>query len=116
MRRFDPQTVGRKRTLLSRIFNPDTVKVHALSRAIEHWEKLVRSYQSRAREISSDDVRSEVLHIKTHIHVNLSRLPDCAAARSEIETFFEARESSSNPDAMDIGSLNEQKGVCRTCG
>ena len=28
VRRFDPQTVGRKRTLLSRIINPGAVKVH----------------------------------------------------------------------------------------
>ena len=55
-------------------------------------------------------------HIKTHIHLNLTRLPDYASVRSEIETFFEARQSSSNPDAMDIGSLNGQKGVCRNCG
>ena len=104
-RRFDPQTVGRKRTLLSRIFNHDTVKVHALSRAIEQWEERVRSNQSRAREIISDDVRSEVLHIKTHIHFNLSRLPDCAAVRSEIKTFFEARQSSSKPDAMRAAAM-----------
>ena len=50
VRRFDPQTVGRKRTLLSRIINAGTVKVHELSRAIEQWEERVRSYQSRARE------------------------------------------------------------------
>ena len=43
-------------------------------------------------------------HIKTHIHLNLTRLPDYASVRSEIETFLEARQSSSNPDAMDIGS------------
>ena len=48
VRRFDPQTFGRKRTLLSRIINPGTVKVHVLSRAIEQWEERVRSYQSRA--------------------------------------------------------------------
>ena len=50
VRRFDPQTVGRKRTLLSRIINPGTVKVHELSRSIKQWEERVRSYQSRARE------------------------------------------------------------------
>ena len=50
MRRSDPQTVGRKRTLLSRLINLGTVKVHELSRAIEQWEERVRSYQSRARE------------------------------------------------------------------
>ena len=55
-------------------------------------------------------------HIKTHIHFNLTRVPDDASIRSEIETFFEARQSSSNPDEMDIGSLNGQKGVCRNCG
>ena len=71
---------------------------------------------------TSDDVRSRILtemcpeHIKTHIHLNLTRLPDYASVRSEIETFPEARQSSSNPDAMDIGSLNGQKGVCRNCG
>ena len=95
VRRFDPQTVGRKRTLLSRIINPGTVKVHELSRAIEQWEERVRSYQSRAREKMSDDVRSGILtemcpeHIKTHIHLNLTRLPDYASVRSEIETFLE---------------------------
>ena len=117
MRRFDPQTVGRTRTLLSRI--PGTVKVHELSRAIHQWKERVSSYQARAREIIiSDVVLSRILtemcpeHIETHIHLNLTRLPDYAAVRSEIETFLEARQSSSNPDAMDIGSLNGQKGVC----
>ena len=85
------------------------MKVHELSPAIEQWEERVRSYQSRAREKISDDVRSGILpvmcpeHIKTHIHLNLTRLPDYAAVRWEIETFLEARQSSSNADAMDIG-------------
>ena len=43
-------------------------------------------------------------------------MPDYASVRSEIETFLEARQSGSNPDAMDTGSLIGQKGVCRTCG
>ena len=113
VRRFDLQTVGRKRTLLSRIINPGTVTVHELSRVIEQWEERVRSYQSRAREKKSDDVRSGILtemcpeHIKTHIHLNLTRLPDYASVRSEIETFLEARQSSSNPDAMDIGKTRK---------
>ena len=81
---------------------------------------LIVSIQSARK--NSDDVRSGILtemcpeHIKTHIQLNLTRLPDYAAVRSEIETFLEARQSSSNPDAMDISSLNGQKGVCRTCG
>ena len=29
-------------------------------------------------------------HIKTHIHLNLARLPDYAAVRSEFETFLDA--------------------------
>ena len=94
MRRFDPQTVGRKRTLLSRIINPGTVKVQELSRAIEQWEERVRSSQSRTPE--KFYVRSGILiemcpeHIKTHIHLNLTRLSDSAFVRSEIETFLEA--------------------------
>ena len=55
-------------------------------------------------------------HIKTHIRLNLTRLPDFASVRSEIETFLEARQSSANPDAMDVGSLSGKRGVCRTCG
>ena len=43
-------------------------------------------------------------------------LPNYDAVRSEIETFLEARQSLSNPDAMDIDSLNGQKNVCRACG
>ena len=67
VRRFDPETVGRKRTLLSRIINPGTVKVHELSRAIEPWvERQIVSIQS-AREKISD------------IHLNLTRLSDYAA-------------------------------------
>ena len=73
MRRLDPKTVGKKRTLLSRIINPGKVKVHEVLRAIEQLEERVRSYQSRARE-KSFDVRSGILiemcleHIKTHKH------------------------------------------------
>ena len=47
VRNFDPQTVGRKRTLLSRNINPGTVKVHELSRPIEQWEERVRSCHPR---------------------------------------------------------------------
>ena len=89
VRRFDPQSAGRKRTLPSRIFNLGTVKVHVRLRAIEQWEERVRWYQSSARERISDDVRSGILtemcpeHMKTHIHLNLTRLPDYAAVRSD---------------------------------
>ena len=38
------------------------------------------------------------------------------AVRSEIEKFLEARQSDSNPNAMDMGILNGQKGVCCICG
>ena len=54
--------------------------------------------------------------IKAHIHPNLTRMLDCSSVRSLIETFLEARPSSSNPYAMDIGSLNGQQGVCPNCG
>ena len=67
--------------------------MHELSQAIDQWEERVRSYQVRARDRISDDVRSGILtdvffaKIKTHIHLNLSRLPDYAAGRSEIAMF-----------------------------
>ena len=107
--------MGRKRTLLSHILNPGTVKVHEFSRATEQWQESVRSCQSRAREIISDDVRSGIMSEMclehTHIYVNSNRLSEYAAVRSEIETFFHARQSSSNPHATDIGSLEGQKSV-----
>ena len=111
---FHPQMVGRKWALLSRILNPGTVKAHELSRA---------TYQPRAREIISDDVRSGIftymflLNTSKHTFTSVfHRLPDYAAVRSEIETSLEAQQSSTNPDASDIGSLFGQKGVCRICG
>ena len=79
-KRFGPQTVVRKRTLLSLIQSWNREN---------QWEERVRSYQSRVPERISDDVRSGILtdmcfaKIKTHIHLNLSRLPDNAALRSE---------------------------------
>ena len=115
VRRFDPQTVGRKRTLLSR----ESAWV-----VTSHWTvgRTCQIVSVESARKNSDDVRSGILtemcpeHIKTHIHFNLFRLPDYASVRSEIETFLEARQSSSNLDAMDIGSLHGQKGVCRKCG
>ena len=52
-------------------------------------------------------------HIKTHIRLNLTRLPDYASVRSEIETFLKHDSRVRIPMRMDIGSLNVQKGVCR---
>ena len=44
----------------------------------------------------------------TRIHLN----PIRASVRPEIETFLDARQSSLNPYAVNIGSLDGQKGVC----
>ena len=73
------------------------------------------------REKNYDDARSGILtemcpeHIKTHVHLNFARLPDYAAVRSEIETSLEARQSGSNPDAMDI-AVSVGRKVCVTRG
>ena len=47
-------------------------------------EKNVSDRISRERE---KKILTE--HIKTHLHLNLTRLPDYASVRSEIETFLE---------------------------
>ena len=53
-------------------------------------------------------------HIQAHMHLNLTGLPGYVAVRSKIVTLLEAQQSSSNPDAMDVGSLNGQRRVCVT--
>ena len=76
VRRFDP--AGWKWTLLNRIVDPGTVQMHELSRAIDSG-KNVSDHNSREHEKKSDDVRSGILtemcpvHIKTHIHLILTR-------------------------------------------
>ena len=71
------------------------------------------------REKNFHDVRSGILtkmcpeHIKRHIHLNLTHLPDHGGVCSEIRTFLEAQQSSSNPDAMGI-AVSMVKKVCFT--
>ena len=90
--------------MLSHIINPGTVKVHELSRAIEQCEERVRSYQSRAPEKFSDDVRYGILieMFPARHHLNLTRLPDYASVRLEIESFLKAKHSSNQNSRVRI--------------
>ena len=96
-RRYDPQTVGRKRAMLSRILAPGAARIADLSSAIQRWEESVRVYQERSRERLSDDVRTGILiemlpeALKNHVYLNQNRLVNYEQVRSEIETYLEAR-------------------------
>ena len=101
MRRFDPETVGRKRTRLSRIINPGKVKVDELSRAIEQWEERVRSCQSSAREkISHTFTSTSLVCLIMPLFAQKSRRSLKPGSRVRILTRW----------------TFGQKGVCRTCG
>ena len=135
-KRYDPQTVGRKRALLSRILNPGVSKLSELSAAIEQWEARVRVYTSRAGAERSipDDVRTGILIemtpdvLKQHLYLNQNRLDDYDKVRSEIATYLESRhgkeaiEKDGGPQPMDVGAMTKGKGkgnaspTCWRCG
>ena len=108
-RRYDPQTVGRKRAMLSRILAPGSAKIADLSAAIQRWEESVRVYQERSRENLSDDVRTGILiemlpeALKNHVYLNQNRLANYEQVKSEIETYLEARHGREAGAGVDTG-------------
>ena len=129
-RRYDPQTVGRKRAMLSRILAPGSAKIADLSAAIQRWEESVRVYQERSRENLSDDVRTGILiemlpeALKNHVYLNQNRLVNYEQVKSEIETYLEARhgrEAGAGADPggavpMDLSAFKGGKGKAKGKG
>ena len=116
-RRFDPQTVGRKRALLGKILAPGVSKMSDLSASIEQWEERVRQYQDRSRESLSEDVRAGILiemapeQLRTHLYLNQSRLESYDKVRAEIFSFLEAKYAKhTQDDPMDVGFVGKGDG------
>lgn len=126
IRRFDPRSVGRQRTILSKVLNPGRCKIEELSRGIERWIADVQAYEERVGRRLDDDIKASVLTDLTpdplhqHLVLNQSRLGTYAAIISEIGAFLEHRfENEANardrsakdqPVPMDVGSLVKGKG------
>ena len=49
-RRYDPQTIGRKRSTMARLLQPGTFRIEEVSTALETWERRVREYEKRSRK------------------------------------------------------------------
>ena len=96
-------------------------KVHKVSRAIEQWEERVRSFQSKAREIISDDVRSGILKCALNTSRHTSSPTSLVCQMTPLFVLNSKR--SLKPDSREqiptrwtLAVSMGRKGVCRTCG
>ena len=116
VRRWDPQSGGRRRALLRQILVPDRCKLQDLPGRLEQWEELVRRY-SRSKSIGTttealnEDIKTAALEarvpskLEQHPAMNRERLITFERVRSP--SLHEARRSShsgkitSNPMEVD---------------
>lgn len=133
VRRFDPSTGGRRRTLLRHLLNPaKCTKIEELSRRIEQWEEQLRLYQNRKRSDGTrheldEEIRLSVLEhlcpveLERHLQMNRSRYKNYQEMRAEVSLYLETRSGAklkagdagrpaTDPDAMDIGTFGKGKG------
>jgi hypothetical protein len=118
-KRFDPQTVSRKRGAMAQILMPGSFKYSELSSAIERWEEKVRIYEGRSKGQVQDDVRCGVViemcpdKLKEHLYMSSSKLSSYVEIKREIVTFLETQhvksEIKDTSGPMDIGSVFEGK-------
>ena len=85
VRRFDPSTGGRRRTMLRHILNPQKCnKLEDLSNTIELWEEQLRLYESRKRSDGTrhtldDEIKIAVIEhlcpseLERHLQLNRAR-------------------------------------------
>jgi hypothetical protein len=120
-RRFDPQTVSRRRSAITKIINPPKATLAGLGSAIEKWDEMTRAHERRTGRPIDDDVKASVLtemcpdKLGEHIALNQSRLVTYQQVRDEIAMYLEqvnakAITSRSSRDDMDVSSLGKGKG------
>ena len=129
IRRFDPHSAGRQRTILSRVLHPSRCEIKDLFKGLERWIADVQRYEERSGRRLDDDIKASVATEMTpeplhqRLILNQSRLNGYAAIMSEIGAFLEhrfeneanARDRSTKSEAvpMDIGTLVKGKGKAR---
>ena len=133
VKRYDPTTGGRRRSMLRHILTPQKVtKIEELSAAVEVWEESVRQYESRkksdgSRHVLDEEIKIAVLEhlcpteIERHLQLNQQRYTGYSDVRSELVMYLETRlgtrmktfslESKSSdtggPAPMDIGGFGK---------
>ena len=129
IRWFGPHSVGRQRTILSRVLHLNKCEIKDLFKGLERWVADVQRYEERSGRRPDDDIKASVATEMTpqplhqHLILNQSRLNGYAAIMSQIGAFLghrfkneaNARDRSTKPEAvlMDIGILvkgNKGKG------
>ena len=123
-KRFDPQTVSRRRSAMTSILNPGKATMAVLGSHIEKWEEKVRGYEKRTTKSIDDDIKARVLtemcpdKLMEHAHLNQMRLTTYLQVRDEISMYLEQKHSKdadsadkkNDPDAMDVSYLGKGKG------
>ena len=99
--RWDPYTIGRRRSLVSRLMNPGNFKDNELMEKIIDWENEVARYEQRPDSTGvkvnlPDDLKTGVLQdmargaLKKHLYMHAGRLIDYDHMRDEIKSYLEA--------------------------
>ena len=121
MKRFDPQTNSRKRSLMSKILNPGTAKLEQLSDKIEQWETDVLQFEQRSGKPVDDEFKAGILQemcptdLRDHLVLNASRFNNATAIRHEIFAYLENKMpvDRSKGTPMELGGFSKQK--CPHC-
>lgn len=125
IRRYDPTTGGRRRTMLRHVLTPQKARLEDLSGAIEAWEEQLRLYETRkradgTRHVLDDEIRTSVLEqlcpveLERHLQMNRSRYTSYQDVRAEIMQFLETRTGNkmkvpdpSGAAPMDVGGFGK---------
>ena len=125
VRRYDPSTGNRRRSMLRHVLNPQRVqKIEDLSHSIEKWEEALRLYEGRkradgTRHVLDDEIKSSVLEsmcpsdLEKHLQLNRARYSSYDDVKQEIILYLESRLGSRmklDPNAMDIGGFGKEGG------
>ena len=122
VKRYDPSTGNRRRSMLKHVLSPQRVqKIEELSHSIEKWEEALRLYEGRkradgTRHVLDDEIKSSVLEsmcpsdLERHLQLNRSRYSSYDDVKQEITLYLESRLGSRmklDPNAMDIGGFSK---------
>ena len=103
VRRYDPSTGGRRRTMLRHILNPQKCqKLDDVSNTDEVWEEQLRIYESRKRSDGTrhsldDEIKVSILEhlcpteIERRLQLNRSRYTTYQEVRAEVSLYLETR-------------------------
>ena len=90
---------------------------------MERWEKQVKDYEALTGKEVDADIKISVLQeklapleVQEHLYLHAARLTTYDLMLEEIKSYVLAKRGgveADDDDAMDVGAVNVQKGVCR---